>query len=36
VGHADATVTAKHFARLFDRSDVAARARAAQVAITIE
>jgi len=34
VGHSDATVTAKHYARLFDRSDVAARVRAAQAAIS--
>jgi integrase len=36
VGHSDATVTAKHYARLFDRSDVAGRARAAQSSISIE
>jgi integrase len=35
VGHSDATVTARHYARLFDRSDVAARVRAAQAAIEI-
>jgi integrase len=36
VGHSDATVTAKHYARLFERSDVAARVRAAQAVVTIE
>jgi integrase len=36
VGHSDATVTARHYARLFDRSGVAARVRAAQEAILIE
>jgi hypothetical protein len=35
VGHSDATVTAKHDARLFDRSDIA-RVRAAQATIKIE
>jgi integrase len=36
VGHSDATVTAKHYARLFDRSGVAARVRMAQEAISVE
>jgi integrase len=35
VGHSDATVTAKHSARLFDRSDVAKRVRAAQGSIVL-
>lgn len=34
VGHSDAMVTARHYARLFDRSDVATRARAAQSSIS--
>jgi integrase len=35
VGHSDATVTARHYARHFDRSDVAARARAEQATISL-
>jgi integrase len=35
VGHADANVTARHYARLFDRTDMEQRVRAAQASITI-
>ena len=35
MGHADAGVTLKHYARLFDRSDVEARVRAAQASLNV-
>lgn len=34
VGHSDSSVTAKIYSHLFDRSDVEARVRAAQVSLS--
>jgi len=36
MGHADASVTLKHYARLFDRSGAEARIRAAQASLDPE